>query len=136
MPAGDYEAFVEVLRADKNLVLSSSHTFFKVESPASEQPNLSPPRCGSDCESDEWPILKHVRAMARTRHSPKGEESRGLIGQRVCGQDGWAPVSVNEVISSFLASEWYKAEHQGLPSPACSRSQPRYLFQPGRATIV
>jgi len=136
VPAGNYEAFVEVLGADENLLLSSSRTFFKVESPARERPNLSPPRCGSDCESDEWPILKHVRAMARTRHSPKGEKGRRLMDQNVCGQDGWAPVSVNEVISSFLASEWYKAEHQGLHSPACSPSQPRYLFQPGRATSV
>jgi hypothetical protein len=112
VPLGSYEVFVQVL--DKNhreLARSASVRFSRIAGPISKRPakgqknvSQSPERIpfqrfNHEPDSEEWPIFSKLQEVTS---QPK---------HKFCGLTGWEEVSVHEVISVFLQSEWYKEEH-------------------------
>ena len=101
VPAGSHVAFIEVGPA------ISRPCFFSIDSPLQHNAAAASGRdrswqAGRRHEpSDEWPIFGHLRSQQRR------VEALGF-----CGVSDWQPVSIHEVISAFLKSEWYKEEHR------------------------
>jgi hypothetical protein len=138
VPYGSYEIFVQVLDVTGNEVARSPLVQFSRlrNSPrvGKHQPNqahgkdrdimyhassMAPPHPAvpsRDQETDDWPIMSTLRALASGPAMPT--VSPGGQAPALCGIRGWEEVSVHEVMASFLQSEWYKEEHAEWRSDA------------------
>jgi hypothetical protein len=144
VPYGSYEIFVQVLdvsgieinrsplvhfsrfpksKSPSGNLLNQAHamdrdTMYHASSITPQHPAV-PSR---DQDTDDWPIMSTLRAMASgpasmpTASTPTA--SPRVHPPAFCGIRGWEEVSVHEVMASFLQSEWYKEEHAEWRSDA------------------
>ena len=111
VPVGSYEVFVQVLDINDREIARSSAVQFSRTKSAAHPAKLEPGGRNAAASTldripyrqfnheaadlDEWPIFSKLHNSAH----------------QFCGFSGWQEVSVHEVMSVFLQSEWYKEEH-------------------------